>query len=127
MAWTRISQSNAVGQLQVGSERTVFDLKQNYDLTDRETRFEIAKDIVAFANNVGGTILVGAVEGSGAKSGRAVRFPGVVTGPLVRAVDQAVGMCLPVPVVTPEVVVLTEQDQERLLGTSGSTSVDLVG
>lgn len=39
MAWTRLSQLNAIEQLQVASERTVFDLKQTYDLTDRQTRF----------------------------------------------------------------------------------------
>jgi hypothetical protein len=126
MSWTRISQSNAVEQLQVAAERTVFDLKQTYDLTDPRTKFEIAKDIVAFANNIGGTILVGAIEGNGDQVGRAVRFPGVATGPLIQAIDRAIEMCLPVPVVAPEMVMLSEQDQQRLLGRPGSSSAELL-
>jgi hypothetical protein len=117
MAWTRLSQANAIGELQTATERTVFDLKRTYDLSDLKTVFEIAKDIVAFANNVGGTILVGGVEGSGDKKGRAVHFQTVASAPLLEAVQKAIAMCRPVPVVTPEVIKLTEQDQQIVLGT----------
>ena len=104
----------------------MFDLKRTYDLADPLTVFEIAKDVVAFANNVGGTILVGAIEGSGDKKGRAVRFSGVVSGPLVQALERAVAMCLPVPIVAPEVIALSEDDQQRLLGARGTAPVEVL-
>jgi hypothetical protein len=51
-----------VGELPaVGSapEASTFDMKQRYPA---EKQFEAAKDVAAFANHLGGTILVGAVE-----------------------------------------------------------------
>jgi hypothetical protein len=89
--------------LSVAHEHAIFDFKSKYETSDPTTPFEIAKDVCAFANHLGGTILVGACEGKGTKLGRIVRF-GELTDPspreLVKEVDRAISLyCRPVPIV----------------------------
>lgn len=110
--WTPWSQSNALTLLATAHEKTILDLKQQYDLTKPDTKFEIAKDLAAFANAFGGTVLVGAVEGTdtaGRKNGRCVAFLTISnSGPLIKQVtDSARDHCRPPIVVAPEEIRLT--------------------
>jgi hypothetical protein len=73
--------------------------------------WELAKDIAAFANYVGGTILVGAAE----QSNGTATFHGIdrqKVGALVGAYDQAArDKCKPRPLATTEVIALEETDK----------------
>jgi predicted HTH transcriptional regulator len=63
MTWIPLSQENASLPLKTATKRTISDFKETYDLSDPTKTYELAKDVVAFTNNLGGTILVGVVEG----------------------------------------------------------------
>lgn len=119
MQWTPMNQSNVAALLVRAHEKAVLDFKKEYDLSDldkKDTRFEIAKDIAAFANHLGGTIVVGAVENA---NGRICRFNSVSDAKgLVKAIDQASEFCLPIPVATHEELELDAQNQNEILGDS---------
>lgn len=119
-----MNQSNAAALLDRAHEKATFDFKGEYDLGDldkEDSRFEIAKDIAAFANHLGGTIVVGAVEHK--PTGRLCSFRSVqnIKG-LVEAIDQACGFCLPVPFAAHEEIELDVATQERVLRRSGATA-----
>jgi hypothetical protein len=116
MAWTPIT---SVDQLVDCFENSRFDYKTTYDLTNKATRYEIAKDVAAFANAYGGTIVVGVFE----SGGKVVRIDGVADVPkLMAEMATALKKCSsPVPV-TPEehAIVVSPQDAARLLRKSGA-------
>jgi len=75
-----VTNANAVDTLRGVHKKTTMDLKERYDIENDATKFEIAKDMCAFANALGGTILVGAIEGrddAGRKNGRIQQLKGV--------------------------------------------------
>lgn len=128
MKWSPLTTSNVVEVLRDACEHALFDFKQRYDTTNATVPFEIAKDVTAFANHLGGTIAVGVVEGSGDRRGRAARLaplssPGA--GQLITDVDRAVKLhCLPVPIVDAvEIPLSTEQVTEILGRTEAATSI----
>jgi hypothetical protein len=65
MATTTWSPIATAKQLEHVHERSTFDAKQTYDLKAPTTRYEMAKDVSAFASSQGGTILVGAIDHGG--------------------------------------------------------------
>ncbi len=85
-----------------------------YDLSLDTTRYEIAKDVAAFANAIGGTVVVGVKE----QHGNAVRLEGVRNVPtLLQEVAVALKQhYVPVPS-TPEehTLVVSPVDPRRLL------------
>ena len=117
-----------VARLSVASEHAFSDFKRRYDTTDPAVPFEIAKDICAFANHLGGTIVVGAIEGKGGQRGRIANFAPLVApspGDLVNEVDRVVRMlCLPVPIANALEIPLDETQVEAILGRIGpATSI----
>lgn len=62
-------------------EDHTLDYKLELKLEDRDARSELLKDIVAFANASGGTLLFGVKEGAGEQQGLIVDFPGLVLAP----------------------------------------------
>lgn len=125
MRWTPLNQGNALATLIGAHEKAVIDFKKEYDLRDldkNDGRFEIAKDIAAFANHLGGTIVVGAVENP--QTGKLVAFNSVQDEKrLVQALDQALNFCLPPPVATHEQIDLDAQTQDTILGRPGATGL----
>jgi len=117
-----MSQGNAVATLLSAHEKAILDFKEEYDLADltkNDTRFEIAKDMAAFANHIGGTILVGAIENRA--TGRVGAFKNVNAPPyLVKAIDRAGVFCLPHPIATHEQIELDIADQNAILRRSDS-------
>jgi hypothetical protein len=103
MRWEPITAENVVAKLSGASEHAICDFKVCYDFQNDPTkRFEIAKDVCAFANHLGGTIIVGAKEGRGDRLGLIDNFL-PLTSPtpteLVKEVDRVIrNLCLPVPV-----------------------------
>lgn len=127
MTWIPISESNAEQTLETATERTTLDFKKTYDLTDPTKRYELGKDVVAFANNLGGTILIGVTEGKGIHAGRAVRFEHVQnSGELIKVLEAMVSLCRPVPVVVPEIVKLDAATQTSLLNRPVDDDVELL-
>ncbi len=57
-------------------EDATLEFKQQLNLSTREERSEFLKDVSAMANSVGGTIIFGALEGSGDQSGQVVSIQG---------------------------------------------------
>jgi predicted HTH transcriptional regulator len=118
-----MNQGNAVAILVGVHEKAIIDFKKQYDLNDldrNDKRFEIAKDIAAFANHLGGTIVVGVVENK--QTGKIGAFNSVQDEKrLVQALDEALRFCLPVPVATHEQIDLDAQAQNTLLGRPGAT------
>jgi hypothetical protein len=55
----------SVEQLVARFENSTLDYKAKYDLSNKATRCEIAKDVAAFANAFGGSIVVGVIEAAG--------------------------------------------------------------
>src|SRR5262249_19703085 len=121
MRWTPMTQSNTVELLLHAHERTTLDFKTVYDLSDldkQDTRFELAKDIAALANNVGGTLLIGAVEDR--RTSHIARFDSVQNpARMLKAIDEANGFCLPVPLAQGVIVELDPDEQQRILRRSG--------
>ena len=129
MFWTPILQANVVDRLLGAHERISLDFKETYNLIDLardDTRFELAKDCAAFANNVGGTVLVGVVEDR--RTMRIARFSSVQDPTrIVAAIDDALRLCLPIPLADGIAVELEPADQHRILGrTDGNQNVSLV-
>lgn len=80
-------------------EGLCLDLKATVDPKDG---FELAKDVAAFANSVGGTILVGAHEGASNTLGRYAPMTEDLAGTLRDAYNKAVGArCEPAPIIDP--------------------------
>jgi hypothetical protein len=117
MPWEPITNAE---QLVNRFESSTLDFKTTYDLAKPGIRYDIAKDVAAFANAFGGTLVVGAVEAEG----RAVRLPGVANvAALTREVAAAVlQYCVIVPS-TPEdhAITITPVDAARILAASGAT------
>jgi schlafen family protein len=97
------------------AESSMFDLKATYDTTKTSTRYDIAKDVAAFATAFGGTIVVGVQE----SGGKAIALPGVSDRPtLMREIATALqGYCSPLPA-TPEEheIIVTPENAVHLLG-----------
>jgi hypothetical protein len=60
--WVPLTAENVVSMLRDSCEHAVMDFKTTYDVSDPLTAYEVAKDVAAFANRLGGTIVVGVVE-----------------------------------------------------------------
>jgi hypothetical protein len=60
----------------VREDRTL-DFKRDLDLSSRDLQSEFLKDVTAFANSSGGTLLFGAEEGRGDDEGVIIAFPGL--------------------------------------------------
>jgi hypothetical protein len=118
MAWTPIKQAS---QLEGRHETATFDIKQTYDFGGGPSaRQDVAKDIAAFANAVGGTIVVGAAEAleGGRKTGRIVAFTRLVndTAAFISTVSKSVGdRCRPGPLFDFVPLTLDVNDQARIL------------
>ncbi len=123
-----LEQITSVEQLVARFENSTLDFKTNYDLACRQTRRNIAVDVVAFANAFGGTIVVGVCE----RAGRIERIDGVANVPrLLKETATALQQfCVPVPR-TPEenAFTVTPADAGRLLArgaTAPSADVTIV-
>jgi hypothetical protein len=106
-------------QLVARFEHSQLDYKTTYDLADDAVRYEIAKDVAAFANAMGGTIVVGVRE----QGGRVVRLEGVSDAPrLVRSVADALRHhCVPVPSTPQEhAIAVSPADAPKLLATGSA-------
>lgn len=121
MRWTPMTQNNVADLLLRAHERTTLDFKEVYDLSDLDkddTRFELAKDIAALANNVGGTLLVGAVEDR--RTSRIARFDSIQDpARMIKTIDEGSGFCLPVPLAQGVIVELDPDEQQRILRRPG--------
>lgn len=60
----------------VREDRTL-DYKRDLNLVDRDAQSEFLKDVTAFANGSGGTLLYGVAEGEGEEQGLIVDLPGL--------------------------------------------------
>lgn len=97
-----------------------------YDLARVGVRFEIAKDVAAFANHLGGTVLVGAIEDSVANC-RYKGLPETEASKTKRAVEEAVrDRCSPHPVVDAAPIRLPGTDR-YVLAVNVLPSLALVG
>jgi hypothetical protein len=126
MVWRPIESSD---ELADAHETSTFDLKQKYDL--KLHAFEMAKDVAAFASAMGGTIVVGAVEGTGDRKGRIATFKPVATpGEFETKLGEAIRRrCRPQPVWRTKQLTLDENAQTSILGRtpdSPTTNVVLV-
>lgn len=129
--WTAWSQSVAIELAGAAHEKTVLDLKTQYDLAKPTEAFELAKDMVAFANALGGTVLVGASERSdalGRKTGRIEAFvPLTNDQALIKAATTAArDLCQPPITVEPEVIKLTVDEQRGLVAKPLSADTTLL-
>lgn len=129
--WKPWSQSTAIALARVAHEKTVLDLKSRYDLSLPGCQYEIAKDMMAFANALGGTVLVGTSEHSdtlGRKTGRIEAFvPMANDAVLIKAVTTAArDLCQPPIVVEPEVIKLTTTEQSTIVSNPLSHDATLV-
>lgn len=124
-----LNQQNVVTILSSAYEKAVLEFKKEYDLADLDrddTRFEIAKDIAAFANSRGGTIVVGAIEDR--STGKLSNFEPVANVALLqKAVEQAyTQFCTPVPIVTIERIDVDVASQRAILKRSVAKPVTIV-
>lgn len=129
--WQAWSQSNALALATTAHEKTVLDLKTRYELGDATVPYELAKDMAAFANALGGTVLVGTSEHNdahGRKTGRIEAFvPGVDDQALIKAATTAArDLCQPPITVEPEVIKLTVAEQGTISSKPLSQPVVLV-
>lgn len=120
LGWTPWSQSNAAALASTAHEKTVLDLKTRYDLENAKHPFEIAKDLAAFANALGGTVLVGVSEKSdelGRKTGRIESFvPAQDEQALIKVATVAArDLCRPSITVEPEVIKMSVAEQGQLV------------
>ena len=128
--WVPWSQVNALALLAHAHEKLTLDLKQSYDLNASDIKYEIAKDLAAFANVLGGTVLIGAIEGrdaAGRRHGRASAFASVASPvDIMRvAADAAASICRPAVQVAPEEIRLTP-DEARLVTSRDEGEVTLL-
>src|SRR5580700_2411369 len=112
-----------VEQLVARFESSALDYKTTYDLAKPGVRYDIAKDVAAFASAFGGTIVVGVVEGGG----RAAQLEGVSdVAKLLSEVATSLRLhCVPIPSTPDEyAIVVTPEDAGRFLpsGTSRPSS-----
>jgi len=127
--WEPITPANAVAKLAAACEHAVLDLKVRYDFVrDRTKSFEMVKDVCAFANHLGGTIVVGAQEHTGERKGQIAAFVPLVKptpGELVKEVDRVIRLyCLPVPIANAVIVELDATQVKAVLGReAGSATI----
>ncbi|MEZ4365814.1 MAG: hypothetical protein R2939_05950 [Kofleriaceae bacterium] len=118
--WTPWSQANALEQFANAHEKLSLDLKQTYELRKPGQKYEIAKDLAAFANVLGGTLLLGAKEGkdaAGRPTGRTAEFHTLANAAeLIRAAADAAALCRPAIVVAPEEIRLTAIEAKSITG-----------
>ncbi len=119
--WKPWSQSTALDLAKEAHEKTVLDLKETCDLTRPTHAYELAKDMAAFANALGGTVLIGASERSdpvGRKTGRIEAFVPLADAHAVMkaATLAARDLCRPGIVVEPETFKLTIDEQATIVG-----------
>ena len=123
MRWEPITSENAVAKLAVASEHAICDFKEKYDTkSDPRKVFELAKDICAFANQLGGTIVVGAIEGKGERKGMIANFAALTSptpGEFVKYVDNALALCFPPPIANAEPIALSVDQVKEILGREG--------
>lgn len=129
--WQPWSQSNALALARTAHEKTVLDLKTRYDLARPTCVFELAKDMAAFANALGGTVLVGTSEQSdslGRKTGHIEAFvPTVDDQALIKAATTAArDLCEPAITVEPEIIKLTAAEQATIVSKPLAHDVTLV-
>ncbi len=117
-----------VAFLGTAHERTTLDLKRDYDRTSPlRPRYELAKDTAAFANALGGTLLVGAIEGTGASAGRATAFLSVPDPQaLINELTEASRLCYPPPVIEPHRARVDASQQSLLLNRRCCDDADLL-
>lgn len=126
MDWQQVTPSTLVSFLGVAHEKTTLDLKATYDRA-LPARYEQAKDLAAFANVLGGTLVVGAIEGKGPDKGRPIAFKSVPDVPyLTDELTEAVRLCFPPPVVLHHRITLTAAEQATLLDRPVSEDASLL-
>jgi len=108
MPWRPITE---VDQLAGQHERASFDAKEKYPDGAGD---EIGKDVAAFANGIGGTVLVGAIE----QAGKLVAFRSVDPKRLQERVAKAVQKCRPTPTYHERVLTIRPEDHQRITGRS---------
>lgn len=118
MPWTPVE---CPEQLVGRHETSSFDWKQTYNFDLPTTTFEVAKDVAALASAMGGTVLVGGVEGGGERRGMVGRLANVeLPGRMVTQISDAVRQhTRPLPVFEPRVITLTPAEQSSVLGRDG--------
>jgi hypothetical protein len=131
MRWEPITPDNVVVRLSVASQHAISDFKATYDVAADPTKsFEIAKDVCAFTNHLGGSIIVGAHEGTGARKGMIGKFEELKKpnpGELVKAIERAVRLyCAPLPSVNAIIIPLEVAQVEKILGRSGEPATTIV-
>ncbi|GEM_PF-4119136 len=130
MRWEPLTPENVVAKLSVASEHAISDFKATYAATDPTKGFEIAKDVCAFANHLGGTIIVGVHEGTGARKGMIGTFAALTNptpGDLVKAIDRAMRLyCSPQPSVNAITIDLDARQVETILGRAGEPATTVV-
>lgn len=118
MAWTPITTAE---QLIARFESSSLDYKTTYELRRPTIRYDLAKDVAAFATAFGGTIVVGVVE----QAGRVVALPGIADVPKLTAEVAAalLQLCAPVPS-TPEehALIITPAQAARILAQAGAAA-----
>jgi hypothetical protein len=121
MGWEPITTAE---QLVNAHERSTFDAKETYDLNKPGVKFEIAKDVAAFASVSGGSLVIGAVE----NKGHLVKLPGIPDVPImIRAVSDAVSQfCHPNPYYSDERLDVDEETKERILGRPATGTAQLL-
>jgi hypothetical protein len=106
--FTPITTRAHVPQVGQGFESPVLDLKEHPEAYKRHVNgerqwdyFELAKDVAAFANNLGGTILVGAKQNAATGTCSAhTPFATVLATEFENRVRDALKRCRPVPMVS---------------------------
>lgn len=129
MDWQAVTPTTLVAFLGAAHERTMLDLKQDYKRSPVRARYELAKDVAALANALGGTLLVGAIEGeiAGKKTGRATAFVDVPRDvELIDELTEAGRLCFPLSIVEVHRVTLKAIDQANILGRPCVTDAQLV-
>lgn len=130
MRWEALTPENAVAKLRVASEHAISDFKLKYDTRSDPTKFfEIAKDVCAFANHLGGTIVVGAHEDKGTRKGLIAKFEELKDpspGELVKDIERAIRLyCTPLPSANAIVISLSDAQVTEILNRA-STSASIV-
>lgn len=108
-------------QLHTSIERAVCDFKRR----DAGTQFHRAKDLAAFANHLGGTIVVGAAE----HDGYLRSYPGLTRAEAAQsrsASQDAIARCHPAPIVDIDDYECPGQEDLRIIAVNIAPSLDLV-
>jgi hypothetical protein len=108
-------------------ERATFDAKKDYAAGNNKP-FEMAKDVAAFASGVGGSLVVGAVEGTNDQEGQIVQLESISNpGELIKTISSAVkAHCRPMPVF--DAITLNVQPSEagQILGRAVNATFTVV-